>query len=280
MKQKTLYTVLVVCLIIISVLVTLIISNYQKSYSKDDIYKKDNINDKVQISINKPQNYNYPVYGNRDIDYAYDYDGYWFQPSRWWNNLWNSHSYNYGYGHGYDSNRHRYNRRNYDRHDGLDMHNRHYNNQIHINNQTNQPNHSIPQQSIPQQSIPQSLQSLPQSPQQSSQPIISLVRPISGSDFPFPTLSSSSLIPIMPEEISMSPMSPMQPSVNSIQSIQSISTFTSDLPADFQTNFNYKGPDVKNHSPSPIDMMASQSIGLQPNTVANEIIKPIISMEH
>ena len=272
MKQKTLYTVLVVCLIIISILLTLIISNYQKSYSKD----KDNINDKVQISINKPQNYNYPVYGNRDIDYAYDYDGYWFQPSRGWNNLWNSHNYGYGY----DINRHRYNRRNYDRHDGLDMHNRNYSNQIHINNQTHQPNHPI-QHSSPNSSPNLSPNSSPNSsPQQSSQPIISLVRPISGSDFPLPTLSSSSSIPIMPEEISMSPMSPMQPSVNSIQSIQSISTFTSDLPADFKTNFSYKGPDVKNHSPSPIDMMASQSIGLQPNTVANEIIKPIISMEH
>ena len=36
----------------------------------------------------------------------------------------------------------------------------------------------------------------------------------------------------------------------------------------------------KNHKPFPVDMMASESIYLQPKTVANEIIKPHIVMEH
>jgi len=85
-------------------------------------------------------------------------------------------------------------------------------------------------------------------------------------------------------------MSPMQPSVNNINDIhntnntQTISTFTSELPANYNakynSNFAYKGADPKNQRPSPIDMMASQSIGLQRNTAANEIIKPKILMEH
>jgi hypothetical protein len=36
----------------------------------------------------------------------------------------------------------------------------------------------------------------------------------------------------------------------------------------------------KNHKPFPVDMMASESIYLQPNTVSNEIIQPSIAMEH
>jgi len=41
---------------------------------------------------------------------------------------------------------------------------------------------------------------------------LSLAPPISGSDFPLPTLYSSS--PIMPEEVSMTPMNPSFPSEN------------------------------------------------------------------
>ena len=85
----------------------------------------------------------------------------------------------------------------------------------------------------------------------------------------------------MPEEVSMAPMSSMHPSLNhSTESMQDISTFVSNLPSEFKPNFNYKGPDEKNHKPFPVDMMASESIYLQPNTVANEIIQPSIAMEH
>jgi hypothetical protein len=254
MKQKTLYIFLVVCLIIISILFTLLISNYQKSYSKDN---KNNIINKAQISINKPQNYNYP-----DIDYAYDYDGYWFQPSRWWNNLWSRPRYNY-----YDS------RYNYDRHDGLDFHNR-YNKQTH-QPPSSQPPPLQPPPLQPPPSQPPPLQPTSQPPL--SQPTIALVR--YNTDFPLPTLSSS--LPIMPEEIAMAPMSHISQNEDIIQTI---STFVSDLPESYQSdyisNFTYKGSDPKNQKPLPIDIMASESIYLQPNTIANQIVIPPIVMEH
>ena len=106
MKQKTLYIILALCLVIIIILLTVLIT-------KKDIHhhsSQNNLNhpDSSNIIINTPINYSrYPM--QNDIDYAYDYDGYWFQPSRWWNNLWHNRRLNM------------YNRRyNYDRHDGLD----------------------------------------------------------------------------------------------------------------------------------------------------------------
>ena len=226
MKQKTLYIVLVICLIIISILSTLFISNYQKLQPN-----RDSTIDKPKTYIYS-QNYGYPVY---DTDYAYDYDGYWFQPSRWWDNLWNYDRYD-------RHDRHRYNRRrDYDRRDGLDIHNR-YNNQINITSQPNLPRQSQP----PPPQLPQPPASQPPPPESQlppppSQPIISLVR--QNTDFPLPTLYSSA--PIMPEEISMSPLqNPNQ------------SGFTS-VPLN-ESNFT-----DQNHNPLPIDIMASQAIALE-----------------
>ena len=250
MKQKTMYIILAIFLIAIIILLTILVTSVFNQRTSSN--SASNLSSTKVYSNYPIRNLNLPVYG--DIDYAYDYDGYWFQPSRWWNNLWNR--------------RHNvYDRRyNYDRRDGLDMHNRYINNSIHINPHTPHTPHT-PQPSQPPQAPPQ------------APPSISLVKPASGSLFPLPTLSSSS--PIMPEEVSMAPMSSMHPSLNhSTESMQDISTFISNLPSEFKPNFNYKGPDEKNHKPFPIDMMASESIYLQKNTIANEIIQPSIAMEH
>ena len=250
MKQTNLYYVLVICLVIISVLITiLLMSSNNKSQSRD-----------MEQSRNiKTQYPNYPDYA--DVDYSYGYDGYWSQPSRWWNNLWNNRNEHQYY------NRHNsHSRNNYDRQDGLNIHNR-YN---FIQQQPVQQSQPI-QQSQPNQQQPT------QQSHKSQQTKIELVKPEFGSDFPFPTLSSSSNM--MPEEIAISPMNSMYVE----NGIHSISRFIGDLPMPFQTtdyNFNYKGPDMKNQKPFPIDMMASESIYLQPNTVANEIIIPPVVMEH
>ena len=102
MKQKSLYYVLVICLVIISILLTMLFMSHNNSHNNSD---------KLQHNYNKQDiNARY-----RDLDYGYDYDGYWFQPSRWWNNLWHDgHSHNY----------HNRIRGNYDRQDGLNIHNR------------------------------------------------------------------------------------------------------------------------------------------------------------
>ena len=265
MKQNTLYIILALCAIIITILLTMIFTSSLQKISSQTInndleYSK--LHNKLKLNKlqyqqyhNHHNHYNYPnrYYNsddNSDIDYAYDYDGYWFQPSRWWNNIWNNRRHNI------------YNRRDtYDRRDGLDMHNRYINNSIHINNPLHQP-HSTQQSTIP---VNFEINNLPLT----EQPInrISLVKPEPDSSFPFPTLSSS--INIMPEEVAMSPMSGM----HSEPSVQSISTFISDIPSSYNSNFNYKGPDKKNSSPLPIDVMASQAIGLQQHTIGNEIIK-------
>ena len=264
MKQNTLYIILALCAIIITILLTMIFTSSLQKISSQTInndleYSK--LHNKLKLNKlqyqqyhNHHNHYNYPnrYYNsddNSDIDYAYDYDGYWFQPSRWWNNIWNRR-------------RNIYDRRDtYNRHDGLDMHNRYINNSIHINNPSHQP-HSTQQSTIP---VNFEINKLPLT----EQPInrISLVKPEPDSSFPFPTLSSS--INIMPEEVAMSPMSGM----HSEPSVQSISTFISDIPSSYNSNFNYKGPDKKNSSPLPIDVMASQAIGLQQHTIGNEIIK-------
>ena len=79
MKQKTLYYILVACLVVISILLTMLfMSNNNNSNGLD----KMQYNNKQYID-NSRNKHNYPEkrYGG-DIDYAYDYDGYWFQPSR------------------------------------------------------------------------------------------------------------------------------------------------------------------------------------------------------
>ena len=273
MKQKTLYIILALCLIIIIVLLTVLITsqNNSKTHGQHHLENTHPLNKNIIVNNRNYPNYpNYPTYG--DLDYAYDYDGYWFQPSRWWNNLWNRR-------------RNIYDRRdNYDRRDGLDMHNRYINNSIHINPHNPSPNtHSnIIQPTHNESSTNQQYQYKSESiPSPNTKPIISLVKPELGSDFPLPTLSSSSSLPMMPEDIAISPMSNMSSSENIIQSI---STFTSEMPASYPSgyvsNFNYKGPDSKNQKPFPVDMMASESIFLQPNTVANQIIVPPIVMDH
>ena len=254
MKQTNLYYVLVACLVIISVLITILLMSSHNKYQYQDMEKSTNI--KNQYS-NYPNYHNYPNYPNypnyRDVDYSYGYDGYWFQPSRWWNNLWNT----------------RNDRRYYDRQDGLNINNR-YN---FIQQQPVQQSHPN-QQSHPKQQL-QSTQPPIQSTQQPmQQPKIELVKPEFGSDFPFPTLSSSTNS--MPEEIAISPIHSMHVK----NDIHSISNFASTPIYADPNNFNYKGPDSKNEKPYPIDMMASESIYLQPNTVANEIIIPPIVMEH
>jgi hypothetical protein len=277
MKQKNLYYVLVICLVIISVLITILFMSHQNSDKSENQYTEKPRNVKTQNYGNpnyRNPNYGYPNY--EDIDYGYDYNGNWFQPSRWWNNLWHSHNNHNRYYH--DSHR----RRNYDRQDGLNIHNR-YN---FIQNQPTMDTHSK-SQSQPQSKIhpisnvgesqKQFIKSNSAIESNYKQPRIELVKPESGSDFPFPTLSSSSHI--MPEEIAMSPM----PSTHIENGIHSKSAFTSDIPMPFQTtdyNFDYKGPDLKNHKPFPVDMMASESIYLQPNTVPNEIIIPPVVMDH
>ena len=278
MKQKTLYIILAICLIIIIVLLTILVTSQNNSNSQYHHHLENTHPSNKNIIIN---NRNYPNYQNSptygDLDYAYDYDGYWFQPSRWWNNLWNRR-------------RNIYDRRDhYDRRDGLDMHNRYINNSIHINpipnTQSNiiKPfhNESSTNQQFQSNNVPIPNTNPNTNSNTNTNPIISLVKPLSGSDFPLPTLSSSSPLPMMPEEISISPMSKMSSSENVIQTI---STFTSDIPSSYQTgyvsNFNYKGPDSKNQKPFPVDMMASESIFLQPNTIANQIITPSIVMDH
>jgi len=273
MKQKTMYIILAIFLIAIIILLTILVTSvFNQRTSRNSASNLLS----TKVYSNYPiRNLNLPVYG--DIDYAYDYDGYWFQPSRWWNNLWNRRHNSYD------------RRYNYDRHDGLDMHNRYINNSIHINPHTPHSPHNLQPPHTPHSPhnlqpphSPHNLQ--PQPPQQpppQNPSIISLVKPNPESFFPLPTLSSSSSLPIMPEEIAMSPMSSMHPSLNHhTESMQDISTFVSNLPSEFKSNFNYKGPDEKNHKPFPVDMMASESIYLQPKTVANEIIKPPIVMEH
>ena len=261
MKQKTLYIILALCLAVIIILLTMIVMSQlyktnMNSQSNSDSNSSSKNPIQHKIVLNRGSNFNYPVY--EDIDYAYDYDGYWFQPSIWWNNLWNRR-------------RNVYDRRDtYDRRDGLDMHNRYINNPLH---QAHNQAHPTQQSSIP---VNFEIHKLPLT----EPPInrISLVKPDSGSLFPLPTLSSS--INIMPEEIAMSPMSGM----HSEPSVQSISTFVSDISASYPTgyisNFNYKGPDKTNSSPLPIDVMASQAIGLQQHTIGNQIIVPPIVMEH
>ena len=262
MKQTNLYYVLVLCLVIISVLITILLMSSDNKYQSQDMDKSRNIKAQYHNYPNHPNYPNYPNYPNHldygDVDYSYGYDSYWYQPSRWWNNLWNNRNEHQYYN--------RHNRNNYDRQDGLNIHNR-YN--------------FIQQQPVQQSQPTQQSQPIQQQPIQQShksqQPKIDLVKPEFGSDFPFPTLSSSSNS--MPEEIAISPMNSMYVE----NGIHSISRFIGDLPMPFQTtdyNFNYKGPDMKNQKPFPIDMMASESIYLQPNTVANEIIIPPVVMEH
>ena len=253
MKQKSLYYVLVICLVIISILLTMLFMSHNNSHNNSD---------KLQHNYNKQDiNARY-----RDLDYGYDYDGYWFQPSRWWNNLWHDgHSHNY----------HNRMRSKYDRQDGLNIHNR-YN--------------FIQQQPAMQPAMQPAIQPVIQvqpiknkndsNEHHYNQPKIELVRPELGSDFPFPTLSSSS--PMMPEEIAMSPLGGHGPSAIE-NSIHTISRFTADLttkPEIYENNLNYKGPDLKNQKPSPVDMMASQSIYLEPNTAPNQIMIPPVVMEH
>ena len=243
MKQKTMYIILAIFLIAIIILLTILVTSVFNQRTSSN--SASNLSSTKVYSNYPIRNLNLPVYG--DIDYAYDYDGYWFQPSRWWNNLWNRR-------------RNIYDRRDtYDRRDGLDMHNRYINNPLH---QAHNQAHPTQQSSIP---VNFEINKLPLT----ELPInrISLVKPDSGSLFPLPTLSSS--INIMPEEVAMSPMSGM----HSEPSVQSISTFISDIPSSYNSNFNYKGPDKKNSSPLPIDVMASQAIGLQQHTIGNEIIK-------
>jgi len=267
MKQNKLYyVVVVICLIIISILITILVMpnynmNKSHSHSHSESQSQNISNSKNIKTVNYPD---YPNYD--DIDYAYDYNGNWFQPSRWMNNIWrNNNDRNY-----YNSHM----RNNYDRKDGLNIHNRY--NFIHQQPvHQSQPNNST--QSI--QPKKQHVHQQSQQSNQSQQPKIALIKQNFGSDFPFPTLTSSSNS--MPEEIAMSPMQ----STHIERGIHSISGFTSDLPMPFQTtdynfNYNYKGPDMKNQKPFPVDMMASESIYLQPNTVANEIIIPPVVIEH
>ena len=140
--------------------------------------------------------------------------------------------------------------------------------------QQSHPNHQSTKPPI--QSTQPTIQSTQPPIQPMQQPKIELVKPDFGSDFPFPTLSSSTNM--MPEEIAISPIHSMHVE----NGIHSVSNFASTPiyaePNNF--NFNYKGPESKNQKPYPIDMMASESIYLQPNTVANEIIIPPIVMEH
>ena len=277
MKQKTLYIILALCLAVIIILLTMIVMSQlyktnMNSQSNSDSNSSSKNPIQHKIVLNRGPNFNYPVY--EDIDYAYDYDGYWFQPSRWWNNLWTNRRYNM------------YNRRdNYDRRDGLDAHNRYIHNSININ-PTPAPSHqggpvpqssgiqpSINQPSINQPSINQNGLSLSEGTNSS---LLSPPPPIT----PSPYLSS-----VMPEEVSISPMSRLSPSENIVQTI---STFVSDISDSYPTNYstgyvsnlNYKGPDVKNHKPFPVDMMASESIYLQPHKIANQIIVPPIVMQH
>ena len=268
MKQKSLYYVLVICLVIISILLTILVMSHNNSDNKSD-NKSDNNRDKLQDNYNKQ----YKNYSHRDVDYAYDYDGYWFQPSRWWNNLWRG-------GHRYNP----YMRSNYDRQDGLNIHNRY--NFIHQQPALQPALHPVMQP--PQDTILKQNQNTPNAPiipensndHYYNKPKIELIRPEFGSDFPFPTLSSSTHI--MPEEIAMSPLGGHGPAAIE-NSIHTISRFTADLaakPDNYNYNFNYKGPDLKNQKPSPVDMMASQSIYLEPNEPANQIIIPPVVMEH
>jgi hypothetical protein len=170
-------------------------------------------------------------------------------------------------------------RSNYDRQDGLNIHNRY--NFIH-QQPALQPAMQPPHDTILK---PKQNQNDPIIPENSNdhyynKPKIELIRPEFGSDFPFPTLSSSS--DIMPEEIAMSPLGGHGPAAIE-NSVHTISRFTADLaakPDNYNYNFNYKGPDLKNQKPSPVDMMASQSIYLEPNEPANQIIIPPVVMEH
>ena len=271
MKTKTLYIILAICLVIIAVLLTILVMSNKTTNNDSQTTPHTHRLKKQNLPINYSR---YPIEADIDIDYAYDYDGYWFQPSRWWNNLWTNRRYNM------------YNRRdNYDRRDGLDAHNRYIHNSININ-PTPAPSHqggpvpqssgiqpSINQPSINQPSINQNGLSLSEGTNSS---LLSPPPPIT----PSPYLSS-----VMPEEVSISPMSRLSPSENIVQTI---STFVSDISDSYPTNYstgyvsnlNYKGPDVKNHKPFPVDMMASESIYLQPHKIANQIIVPPIVMQH
>ena len=304
MKQKNLYIILALCLIIIVILITYLITSHHYEKSQEQHYLENTDKSNKNIVIN---NRNYPDYPNYhsygDVDYAYDYDGYWFQPSRWWNNLWHNRRWNM-----HNIHNRRY---NYDRHDGLDTHNRYINNSIHINQPHNHPHnpnsqsgpnlhsniiHPIHKESSTNQQHQYQSDSIPipntnpnSNPNSNSNPnnnpIISLVKPEIGSDFQLPKLSSFSSSPVMPEDVAISPMTNMLSSENVVQTI---STFTSDMSGSYTSpftsgyvsNFDYKGPDTKNHKPYPMDMMASESIYLQPNTAANRIIVPPIVMEH
>ena len=251
MKQNKLYYFLaVICLIIISVIITILVMSNHNMYKSQSQSQSQNISKSRNVKT-----VNYPDYQNYDdIDYAYNYDGYWIQPNRWWNNLWQNRKVNM------------YNiRDNYDRRDGLDMNNRYVNNNnIHINTQ---PKHQNTQSQLESQSHLSN----------QSHPEISLVKSLSNDESSLPTLTSSSLM--MPEEISMSPMSKMSSSENIMQT-----TFSSDIPSSNQkgyvSNFDYKGSDSKNQNSYPIDMMTSESIFLQPNTLENQIIVSPIVMEH
>ena len=268
MKTKTLYIILAICLVIIAVLLTILFMSNKTNNNDSQTTPHTHQLQKKNLPINYSR-YPYPIEADIDIDYAYDYDGYWFQPSRWWNNLWTNRRYNM------------YNRRdNYDRRDGLDRHHRYVHNSININ-PTPAPSHQgdpVPQTgaiqpSINQPSINQNGLSLSEGTNSSR---LTPPPPIP----PSPYLSS-----VMPEEVSISPMSRLSPSENIVQTI---STFVSDISDSYPTNYstgyvsnlNYKGPDVKNHKPFPVDMMASESIYLQPNTVANQIIVPPIVKNH
>ena len=91
MKENKLNYVLVICLVIISLLITILFmsKNMNKSKSKSKSKYKSKSKDIKKYRNAKTINYhdytpNYPNYN--DVDYAYDYNGNWFQPSRWWNN--------------------------------------------------------------------------------------------------------------------------------------------------------------------------------------------------
>ena len=285
MKPKILYIMIAICLVIITVLLTILVMSNKINKNDSQTTSHTHQSQKQNLPINYSR---YPIYD--DIDYAYDYDGYWFQPSRWWNNLWTNRRYNM------------YNRRdNYHRRDGLDTHNRYIHNSININpvpapshqgipvpqSGTIQP--SIIQPSINQPSINQNGLSLSEGTNSS---LLSPPPPEGANGSlelppPSPYLSS-----VMPEEVAMSPMSPMSNLSQSENIVQTISTFVSDIsesyPTSYPTNYttgyvsnlNYKGPDLRNHKPFPVDMMASESIYLQPNTVANQIIVPPIVKHH
>ena len=280
MKQTTLYYVLAICLIIISVLLTILVMSKQNTDNKYTT-NKENINIMVKPDNSRYYNDVYDVYGEYDrYDSRYDSihgPSFWYQPRRWWNHWWNGRQTNIYPNNQTHNQIHNYNYKH-------DKHNR--DTPKHII--TEQP-HSQPQAShftgrlageskqLEDSHYLESNFKIPidERQMQGQHSSINLIKPEAGSLFPFPTLSASSNI--MPEDISMSPMTHMD---DNLKSIQSRSNFISDVSAEVSSNFTYAGPDPRNHKPMPVDIMASESIGLQPNTVANQIIQPNVPMEH